>query len=116
MAQLFFFYISGVTPSCGCTYSFWKGRLILRSKDPALKEDFPLPPLPTYKASCPDGVDGGGAPSAPVIKRGSLINFMGALATKGQYIYPDDLRPWVLGGQATSWLTFSMPHNLEVRV
>lgn len=77
--------------------SFWTGRLILCSKDPSLSGDFPLAPLPTYGAPCTEGVEGEEAPSVPVIRRGSLINFMGALSTKGAYIYPEDLKPWVLG-------------------
>ncbi|KAL8272424.1 hypothetical protein Esti_003714 [Eimeria stiedai] len=77
--------------------TFWKGRLVLRSRDPSLSESFPLPPLPSYRAPYMEGAEGEETAPVPVIQRGSLINFMGALSTRSvDYIYPEDLRPWVL--------------------
>ncbi|KAL8455456.1 hypothetical protein Emag_000725 [Eimeria magna] len=76
--------------------TFWAGRFILRSLDPSLRETFPLPPLPSYRACCAEEAEEDESHSVPVIKRGSLVNFMGALSTRSrEYIYPDDLRPWV---------------------
>ncbi|OEH75714.1 protein phosphatase [Cyclospora cayetanensis] len=76
---------------------FWRGRFVLRSKDPSLQCDFPLSPLPTYCSpeshGLPESSHGAGAPA---LRRGSLINFMGALAIKGPFIYPEDLRPWIV--------------------
>ncbi|KAL8446300.1 hypothetical protein Emed_005108 [Eimeria media] len=51
------------------------------------------------KACTVEGIEGEEAVSTlPVIKRGSLINFMGAISNRNKnYIYPEELRPWVLG-------------------
>ena len=65
-----------------------------------------MPPLPTYgggplaetlEVEEDQGAPLGASLGAPVLTRGSLINFMGALATRGPSIYPEDLKPWVLG-------------------
>ncbi|KAL8436498.1 hypothetical protein Efla_006749 [Eimeria flavescens] len=76
--------------------AFWAGRLMLRSRDPSLRDDFPLPPLPTYGPPSSSAAEEGTAAAPFVVTRGSLVNFLGALARQGEYIYPEDLRPWVL--------------------
>lgn len=80
---------------------------MLKTRDPSLNEEFPLPPLPEYPAP-PAGLEEEFAsqwrfsPERPQLWRGSILNFLGAVASAEtpDRIYPKDFEPWVQGESA----------------